>query len=99
MGLTIADHEKSYTNHFYNSLYDNSSNIQYVYKNVSNDELIPKDSIQNFIAGFAEDFGKTVYQLITGNRYTGLENVSRVIVCTFLIGLYTQSFIKYLSGR
>lgn len=81
-GLVVSDHEKSYTNHFYNSLYDNSSNIQYVYMNSStdNEQIFPKDSIQSFIAEVVEDIGKTVYYLVTNNSYPGLKNVSKIMV-------------------
>lgn len=81
-GLVVTDHEKSYTNYFYNSLYDNSSNIQYVYMNVSTDDedIFPKDSIQSFTAEIAEDIGKTLYHLVTNKTYTGVKNVSKIMV-------------------
>lgn len=90
-GLVITDHHKSYANHYYNSLYDNSSNIQYTFRNVSDDDQIfPKHSIQHFIANVAEVIGKTVYQLINNKEYNGTKTVSKVLVC--LLSFY---FLKY----
>lgn len=82
-GLVITDHKKSYSNHYYNSLYDNASNIQYIYRNASNDddEVFSKQSIQYFVANVVETVGKSVYELLTEKLYSGPKKASKVIVC------------------
>lgn len=82
-GLIMADHNTSYTNNFYNSLYDNASNIHYVYKNVpDNDEnAFPSGTPQYFIASVAEIVGKAIYEQVTGLKYNSSKTVSKILVC------------------
>lgn len=80
-GLIVADHQKTYANPFYNSLYDNASNVQYIYKNVSSDDTVfPKNSLQYFIAELAEIIGRSVYQLVTGQKYVGSDRIEKNMV-------------------
>lgn len=97
-GLVITDHQRNYKNHYYNSVYDNASNIQYMFKNVSSDsdDGFSKQSIQYFIANVAETLGKTVYQLVTNKLYSGPKKASKVLVCEFLTS--AKKFNKYILG-
>ncbi|KAJ8985191.1 hypothetical protein NQ317_018220 [Molorchus minor] len=71
-GLIIADHEKSYTNPFYNSIYDNASNIAFIYYNATeNNVSIPIGSIQQFVVNVSEMVAKSVYQELRNVTYTG----------------------------
>lgn len=73
-GLIISDHEASYSNNFYNSIYDSSSNIAFeYYPNITNDDgsIIPQDSIQQFIVNVTENVAKSVYETITNKVYDG----------------------------
>ncbi|CAH1110152.1 unnamed protein product [Psylliodes chrysocephalus] len=81
-GLVISDHKTFYSNHFYNSVYDNSSNIHFKYYNLTTEEIsvIPKDSIQYFIKNITEIIGRSIYQEITGHGYTGDSKVDLILV-------------------
>uniref|UniRef100_V5GWG1 Nicastrin n=1 Tax=Anoplophora glabripennis TaxID=217634 RepID=V5GWG1_ANOGL len=79
-GLVIADHERSYTNFFYNSVYDNASNIGYKYYDSESQVNIPEDSIQRFIVNISEIVAKSVYETITGNTYSGEVATDAVLV-------------------
>lgn len=70
-GLVLADHKEAYVNRFYNSIYDNASNIQFVYyENVTEEDYstIPLDSLQWHIANVSEMVAKSVYEEITGKE-------------------------------
>ncbi|KAJ8921173.1 hypothetical protein NQ315_013645 [Exocentrus adspersus] len=88
-GLVISDHEKSYTNLFYNSIYDNSSNIEYQYYNVTKGQEIPKNSIQQFITNVSEVVAKSVYEEIMAVNYTG-NLVSNVELVNELFHCYLE---------
>ncbi|CAG9854280.1 unnamed protein product [Phyllotreta striolata] len=83
-GILITDHKTTYSNHFYNSIYDNSGNIKFKYYNLTedskNDELLPKESIQYFIKNVTETLGKSIYQEITGKAYNGKINADTVLI-------------------
>lgn len=66
-GLVIADHGDEFANRFYNSIYDNASNIGYQYYNRS---TIPVDGVQQFIANVSEMIAASVYEEITDKRYS-----------------------------
>lgn len=58
-------------NHFYNSIYDNASNVRFLYyENVTEDDfgVIPPDSLQWHIANVSEMVARSVYEEITGDR-------------------------------
>nr|XP_023018628.1 nicastrin [Leptinotarsa decemlineata] len=81
-GLIISDHKSSYTNHFYNSIFDNSTNIQYQYYNASDDDSqqIPNDSLQYFIANVSEIIGNSIFEEITKKKYDGNGTVDVTLV-------------------
>ncbi|KAL3270672.1 hypothetical protein HHI36_021200 [Cryptolaemus montrouzieri] len=66
--LVLANHEREYSNRFYNSIFDNSTNINFRYFNRS-DELVPIDSIQYHLVAIANTISKSIYQEVTGVRY------------------------------
>ncbi|KAJ8967043.1 hypothetical protein NQ314_003160 [Rhamnusium bicolor] len=71
-GMVLSDHEKSYTNNFYNSIFDNATNINFHYYNATesgNATSIPKNSIQQFIANISEVIARSVYEEITHKKY------------------------------
>lgn len=68
-GLVLADHRDAYVNKFYNSIYDDSSNIQFhFYENVteSDSSAIPLGDLQWFVANVSEMVAKSVYEEVTG---------------------------------
>ncbi|CAH1118578.1 unnamed protein product [Phaedon cochleariae] len=89
-GLIIADHESSYSNHFYNSLFDNSTNIAYRYYDTLLPEYIPKNSFQQFIANMSEAIGKSVFEEITKKKYTGNAS-SDVVLADELLYCYLEN--------
>lgn len=68
-GLVLADHQNAYVNKFYNSIYDNASNVRFLYyENVTQNDssAIPYDSLQWHIANVSLMVAKSVYEEITG---------------------------------
>lgn len=62
-GIVVTDHNNSsYTNKFYNSMYDDAENLNYNYLNSSD---APKDSIQQHIADVAMILARSLYEEIT----------------------------------
>ncbi|CAG9770381.1 unnamed protein product [Ceutorhynchus assimilis] len=76
-GLVLTNHEKEYRNHYYNSLYDNASNIEFVYMNGSN---IPHNSIQKYVGDVATMVAKSIYQELMGQNYTDLAVLNLTLV-------------------
>ncbi|VEN39545.1 unnamed protein product [Callosobruchus maculatus] len=79
-GLVISDHETSYTNHFYNSIFDDMHNIGFEYYPNATEQDIREDSLQYFIANVSEIVGKSVYETITGKKYSGKQTADVVLV-------------------
>ncbi|XP_066260792.1 nicastrin [Euwallacea similis] len=67
-GLVLADHKTAYRNPFYNSIYDNASNIGYEYVNGSD---VKSDTIQGYVGEVALMVAKSVFEDITGNQFNG----------------------------
>ncbi|XP_066149210.1 nicastrin [Euwallacea fornicatus] len=67
-GLVLADHNNTYNNAFYNSIYDNASNIGYKYVNGSN---VKADTIQGYVGQVALMVAKSVFEDVTGNQFNG----------------------------
>ncbi|CAH1153337.1 unnamed protein product [Phaedon cochleariae] len=90
-GLLIADHKHSYSNHFYNSIFDNSTNIGFQYYDVlENDDIsIPTDSIQQLIANLSETIGKSVFEEVSQTKYNGVERAD-VILANELLYCYLE---------
>lgn len=62
-GIVVTDHNNSsYTNKFYNSMYDNAENLNYKYLNSTD---VPKDSIQQHIADVSMILARSLYEEIT----------------------------------
>ncbi|CAH0548545.1 unnamed protein product [Brassicogethes aeneus] len=82
-GAILTDYEKTFSNNFYNSIYDNSSNIAYKYYNVTeieNGKNIPKNSIQGYIVDVATALAKSVYQELKGEIYRGDQKLDIVLI-------------------
>ncbi|CAH2015980.1 unnamed protein product [Acanthoscelides obtectus] len=75
-GLVISDHETSYTNHFYNSIFDDAVNIGFTY----DPNATEQNSLQYFIANVSEVIGNRVYETITGKHYSGKYTADVVLV-------------------
>lgn len=83
-GLVISDHERSYTNTFYNSIYDNSSNIGYEYYNATEGQIkIPEDSIQQFVVNVSGVIARSVYEEVKEVNFTGDLSDDVVLVSRF----------------
>lgn len=94
-GLVLTDHKDTYVNRFYNSIYDNASNIQFVYyENVTQEEhtIIPLDSLQWHIANVSEMVAKSVYEEITGKRSDGDVKADLPLVSLYIF------FFKYYNA-
>ncbi|XP_060534306.1 nicastrin isoform X2 [Cylas formicarius] len=76
-GLLVTNHQKEYRNHYYNSLYDNASNILYEYQNGSE---ILEDSIQRYVGDVAWTVAKSIYEEVTDRNYTGDAAVDYTLV-------------------
>lgn len=83
-GIVLTDHNSTYRNRFYNSIYDNPDNLQYTYYNSSETDQIPSNSIQHFIANVSNMLARSVFQEITHNEYRGKETADVVIVMYYL---------------
>ncbi|XP_030747514.1 nicastrin [Sitophilus oryzae] len=82
-GMVITNHESEYINHYYNSFYDTSENIQYKYQNGSS---IPNDSIQGNIGNIVTVLANSLYEEIIGTKYNGtatanLEMIDELFHC------------------
>ncbi|KAL1502773.1 hypothetical protein ABEB36_007871 [Hypothenemus hampei] len=64
-GMVLADHQYEYRNPFYNSIYDNVSNIDYQYQNGS--DKIGSDSIQGYVGNIALMLARSLCEQIAGN--------------------------------
>lgn len=82
-------------NPFYHSLYDDSVNLDYKYENTSLDftelsDLRKEDynfksnSIQMAIRNMSTVLAFTIYELVAGEQYTGLEGASAILADEFL---------------
>uniref|UniRef100_A0AAR5Q431 Nicastrin n=1 Tax=Dendroctonus ponderosae TaxID=77166 RepID=A0AAR5Q431_DENPD len=76
-GLVLANHQTAYQNRFYNSLFDNSSNIGYRYYNGSE---IGAGTLQRHIADVATMVAKSVFEEVTGQAYQGGASPSLLLV-------------------
>lgn len=65
-GVVLTDHQVEYRNPFYNSLYDNSSNIGYKYYNGS---AVDNDSIQKYVSDVALMVARSISIEITQGGY------------------------------
>lgn len=66
--IVLANHKKQYWNRFYNSIFDNKTNVNYKYHN--NTGKMPDLSIQKHLYNMAYTVSKSVYQLLTGKVWT-----------------------------
>lgn len=86
-GLVLADHKEAYFNNFYNSMYDNASNVDFIYiENAYNDSMIPEGSLQKHVARIADMVAKSVYKEVTDRDYSGNINASAVMVRYLKVG-------------
>ncbi|KAB0791007.1 hypothetical protein PPYR_02807 [Photinus pyralis] len=74
-GAVIANYKDAYVNKFFNSIFDNVSNVDYHYYNTSDYSTIPPDSIQSFTANVSEMLARSIYSKIVGRNYSGGERV------------------------
>lgn len=93
-GLVLADHQEAYLNNFYNSIYDNASNIQFqYYENVTTEDdasVIPEDSLQMYLANVSEMVALSVYQEVTNATYAGTQKPSLAMI-NELLHCYLES--------
>lgn len=69
--VILTDHKQHYLNNFYNSIYDNATNINYQYLNLTKDSITQDDNIQTHIQKVATMLGKSIYSEITNKSYFG----------------------------
>lgn len=78
-------------NHFYHSVLDDAVNVGFVYKNTSEDftqlgSLTDKtspfdsDSVQMAVRNASTLLAFSLYELVTGNKYSGVKGGSAVLV-------------------
>ena len=91
-GLVFTDHEREYTNVFYNSLFDDINNIAYTYYNTSEEDDINKDTIQYYVANISKALAKALYEEIT-NRSVDAEIDNGVLLV--IIAIKSCSKNKY----
>lgn len=65
-GLVFADHSDTYKNMYYNSIYDNASNIDYY-----NTSEPAENGIQKYLGNVSTYLAKAVYEEITSQNYPG----------------------------
>ncbi|XP_065171601.1 nicastrin-like isoform X1 [Atheta coriaria] len=91
--LVLTDYATNFTNAYYNSIYDNSNNIKFVYQNITNGDdvdTLPKDSIQVFIGGVVDGIAKTLYEAVTKREYKGTERYNKYYI-NELLHCYLES--------
>ncbi|RZB39345.1 Nicastrin and/or Peptidase M28 domain containing protein [Asbolus verrucosus] len=66
--LILADHKTSYKNHFYNSVYDNATNLNYTYLNITANETVI-EGIQSYVQNVSTMLAKSLYFEITDEKY------------------------------
>ncbi|EFA05049.2 nicastrin [Tribolium castaneum] len=70
--LILTDHRNGYLNNFYNSIYDNATNLNYVYLNLSkSSDSVVGDNIQKHIQNVSTMLAKSLYSEITSKSYFG----------------------------
>lgn len=72
--ILLADHGETFVNNFYNSIFDNATNLLFEYHHDTQE--IPSDSIQRFITDISTLLAKSIYEEVTGNAYVGFEEAS-----------------------
>lgn len=82
-GLILTDHGDAYVNKFYNSLYDNELNIKYQYYELNETDKIPKNSIQYHIANLSIALARSVYEVITHDKYDDLDQDEHLVIVRF----------------
>ncbi|CAH1382480.1 hypothetical protein MTP99_006451 [Tenebrio molitor] len=73
-GLILADHKTRYLNPFYNSVYDNATNLNYAYLNLSQRTVVAEDCIQTHVQKVATMLAKSLYTEITNASYQDATN-------------------------
>jgi hypothetical protein len=73
-GLILADHKTRYLNPFYNSVYDNATNLNYAYLNLTQSTLVAEDCIQTHVQKVATMLAKSLYTEITNASYQDATN-------------------------
>lgn len=81
--LLITDHNRSFTNMYYNSLYDDTDNLNYSYINIT-EELVDSDTfsgtVQEWIANISNAVAKTLYEEVYNETYQGDQQSKPYIV-------------------
>ncbi|KAK9874234.1 hypothetical protein WA026_002586 [Henosepilachna vigintioctopunctata] len=62
--IILTNHLRAFSNKFYNSIFDNSTNINYEYLNIG------PSSIQQHLSDVANTISKSIFEEITGQTYT-----------------------------
>lgn len=82
--IVLTDHGTTYKNNYYNSLFDDGNNINFIYYPLNETEKIPKDSIQYHIANVSNMLAGALYQEVRGNKeYAGSATADVVIVSLY----------------
>lgn len=66
--MIISDHNTSYRNHFYNSIFDDDTNIGFIYHNETDGIA---GNIQDFIANVTITIGNAVYAILNNKEFIG----------------------------
>lgn len=69
-GVLLTDHTNSYVNKYYNSLYDNATNLKYQYLNLTDDNG-KFDNIQGYLVNVTNVIAKSLYHELENVEYTG----------------------------
>lgn len=90
--LILADHSGSYVNPFYNSVYDNATNLKYSYLNLSGTDIVESNSIQAHIQKVSSMVAKSIYHEITGKSlYSQSDDLADIQFIDELFHCYLES--------
>ncbi|KAJ3651438.1 hypothetical protein Zmor_017482 [Zophobas morio] len=89
--LVLADHRGPFLNPFYNSVYDNASNLHYKYLNLTKDDISQSDNIQTHVQKVATMLAKSLYLEITAKSYQGPEDVADLQFIDELFHCYLEN--------
>lgn len=81
--IVITDHGLSYTNQYYNSLFDNVANVNYTYYPINQTNNIPLDSIQYHIANISNVLARTIHHELNNKEYEG-DAVADVVIVSLI---------------
>lgn len=96
--LLVTDHDATFTNKYYNSIYDDIDNLKYKYLNITEDQVDANTfngTIQQWIANIAQATALTIYQEIFEESYAG-DEVAKPYYVSLNLYLFFHPLMKII---